>query len=76
MEGPTSVLESGPSAWIRSVPLNLDLDFDSEGAIDTTHNENQALCERVKGRLILYSVSLFHDSSMTPPDRELCNILT
>ena len=35
--------------------LLLDLDFNSEGAIDTTHNENQALCERVKGRLILYS---------------------
>ena len=74
MEGPTSVLESGPSAWIRSVPLSLDLDFSS--AIDTIHNENEALCERVKGRLILYSVSLFHDSSMTPPDRELCKILT
>ena len=35
--------------------LLLDLNFNSEGAIDTTHNENQALCKRVKGRLILYS---------------------
>ena len=72
MEGPTSVLESGPSAWIRSVPFNLDLDFSS--AIDTIHNENEALCERVKGRLILCS-ALYHHS-MTPPDRELCKILT